>query len=973
MCRIAGIFDPSSSNLIDDITVMRDSMQRGGPDGEGIYVDNELPLALGHRRLSLLDLTEAGHQPMVDLNGMLQIVFNGEIYNFLELKKELRALGHIFKTACDTEVILKAYIQWGKNCFRRFNGMFALAIFDKRTSQLVLARDHAGIKPLYYSIKGNQLYFASEVRAFTAVKSNWNENEKWKVHFLTFGYLPEPVTTLQNVVPLKKGTLAIIDLPALEVYEEEFSKFTFQSIITTLPAAVKAVRDKLTSAVERHLISDAPIGLFLSGGVDSSLLTLLAHQSLKDNLHTISIVFEDEKFSEAKYQKLIIDKTGAKHSSCLVTENEFSRTLPDILRALDQPSIDGINSYFICKYAHRFGLKAVLSGIGADELFGGYGSFYRTDKVKLVKTLPSFVIGSGANFSEHRKKKLAFLKRKSFLGDYLFNRGLYTPEETASILDASIGYINNTIDEINVFRKNSIKDSRDAISWGEQNIYMQSQLLKDTDYMGMWHSLEVRVPFLDKELMETVHSIAPSVKYDPNIKKHLLIKAFKDLLPEPIYNRKKQGFTFPLKKWIIPVQTTLQRTPEFVKKHRQLKSGELQWVHYWAYLLTCKKDTIKYYDKQVKKVLFLNLSAFCFTGGIEKFNRAFLKALSELEAEGKLIADCLSAYDAEVNPLYFESTYYRGFKGNRIKFILSVWKEALHYDTIILGHINVSLAAWGIKKIFPHKEIILITHGIEVWDKLKGIKKYIVQKADKIFAVSAYTKEAIVKVHKIAAEKIFVFHNTIDPYFSYPTVFEKPEYLVQRYGIEAEDYVIFTLTRLSASEKYKGYDKVMEVLPLLKHSIPNLKYILSGKADKRENKRLISLKRENNLLKSVRLTGFIKDEEVVDHFLLADVFIMPSRKEGFGIVFIEAMACGLPVIAGNKDGSADALQYGALGQLIDPDNEGEILTALQQTYNKSGQLENKCAKKELQQKVKQIFGFETYKQNLEKLLVSDRD
>ncbi|MCW3114092.1 MAG: asnB, partial [Segetibacter sp.] len=249
MCRIAGMFDPSSRDLSYNITVMRDSMKHGGPDDEGIYIDDQLPLALGHRRLSLLDLTEAGHQPMTDLNGSLQIIFNGEIYNFLELKRELVSLGHRFITACDTEVILKGYIQWGKNCFNRFNGMFALAIFDKRTSQLILARDHAGMKPLYYSIIGSSLYFASEVKAFTSLFPGWEENEKWKIHFLTFGHLPDPITTLNNVFLLKKGSIGIIDLPSLKIQTEEFSRFIFESLITTLPEAILAVREKLTNAV----------------------------------------------------------------------------------------------------------------------------------------------------------------------------------------------------------------------------------------------------------------------------------------------------------------------------------------------------------------------------------------------------------------------------------------------------------------------------------------------------------------------------------------------------------------------------------------------------------------------------------------------------------------------------------------------------------------------------------------------------
>ncbi len=967
MCRIAGIFDPASFNLVQDITVMRDSMKHGGRDGEGIFIDDRLPLAFGHRRLSLLDLSEAGHQPMSDLNGMLQIIFNGEIYNFQELKNQLTPLGHIFKTTCDTEVILKAYIQWGKDCFSKFNGMFALAIFDKRSSQLLLARDHAGIKPLYYNIGRDKLFFASEIRAFTAVNPLWKENEKWKIHFLTFGYLPEPVTTLQNVFTLKKGTIAVIDLPSLTLREEEFSKFIFQSIIKSLPEAVNEVREKLIAAVDRHLISDAPIGLFLSGGLDSSLLTLLAHKTLHDNLHTISIVFEDKKFSEERYQQLVINKTGAKHTACLVKEEEFSQCLPDILKAMDQPSVDGINAYFICKYAHKFGLKAVLNGIGADELFGGYNAFYRTRRAGFLKTLPSFVIGLTENFAEHRKKKLSFLKRKDFLGDYLFNRGLYTPQETASILSCSVHDVDNAMREINVAAAETIKNRRDAISWGDQNIYMQSQLLKDADCMSMWHSLEVRVPFLDKELMQTVHSIAPSVKYNLFEKKHLLLKAFKDVLPAEIYQRKKQGFVFPFEKWIIPVQSTLQRTDHFREKLKQLKSGHLQWIHYWAYMLAIERNTLRYYNKPLKKVLFLNLSAFYFTGGIEKFNRAFLKALSELEVAGKLIADCLSAHDHSVDERYFNPRHYRSFKGNRIKFVLAAWKEAENYDTIILGHINLSAAAWGIKKMFPGKKMILIAHGIEVWKKRSGIKKSVLNSIDKILAVSAYTKEAIVNAHKIHSEKIVVFHNTIDPFFSYPKEFKKPEYLMKRYSMSADNLVIFTLTRLSEREKYKGYDKVIEILPGLRKTFPNFKYILSGKGDEGENKRIADLTEAHNLSENVLLTGFIKDEELVDHFLLADAFIMPSKKEGFGIVFIEAMACGLPVIAGNKDGSVDALQQGELGLLINPDSKADILQGLVTTLK--CKTANSPRKKELQQKVKHIFGFEKYKNNLEKILV----
>jgi glycosyltransferase involved in cell wall biosynthesis len=560
------------------------------------------------------------------------------------------------------------------------------------------------------------------------------------------------------------------------------------------------------------------------------------------------------------------------------------------------------------------------------------------------------------------------LKRKDFLGDYLFNRGLYTPIETAAMLECSTSQVNSALNKVDIFSYGSIKDGRDIVSQGEQDIYMQSQLLKVTDYMGMWHSLEVRVPFLDKELLETVHSISPDIKYNSTIKKGLLIDAFRDLLPKDIYTRKKQGFTFPFEKWLIPVQTTIQRRARFIQKRSKLKSGKMQWAHYWAYMLACERDFIKYYDKPVKKILFLNLDTFRFTGGIEKFNRAFLKALKDLETDGKLIADSLSAYDNEIDNRYFNPEHYKGYNGNRINFVLAVWKAAKHYDSIIVGHINLSFAAWGIKKLFPNKEIVLVTHGIEVWETLKGAKGFIMQAADTVLAVSAYTKDAIVKIHKLPESKISIFHNTIDPFFSYPVVFEKPKYLMDRYGLTKDDSVVFTLTRLSASEKYKGYDKIVSILPELKNRVSDVKYILSGKADAKESKRLVTLQKTNKLSETVLLTGFIKDEEVVDHFLLADVFIMPSRKEGFGIVFIEAMACGLPVIAGNKDGSVDALQQGALGTLVNPDEEREILEALECTLLHKESAVNSQRKLELQGKVNEKFGFDVYKKKLEKLI-----
>jgi asparagine synthase (glutamine-hydrolysing) len=323
MCRIAGIFDPSVKDLSCEILRMRDAMRHGGPDDEGIYIDDKLPLALGHRRLSLIDLSPGGHQPMSDNNGQVQIVFNGEIYNYRELKTILKGFGFSFSSGSDTEVILKAYRYWGVNCFNYFDGMFAVALWDKEKQQLVLARDHAGIKPLYYYLTGERLYFASEIKAFNNLQHPFSENEKWKAYFLSFGHLPEPHTTLKNVKPVEKGSALVIQFPSLAAKLHYFYKLKFSADIKNEKDAVQLTRIKLEEAVQRHLISDAPIGLFLSGGIDSSILTLIADKYSEAGLHTLSIVFEEKEFSEEKYQQIIVKKTNAKHQSFLVTRKIY--------------------------------------------------------------------------------------------------------------------------------------------------------------------------------------------------------------------------------------------------------------------------------------------------------------------------------------------------------------------------------------------------------------------------------------------------------------------------------------------------------------------------------------------------------------------------------------------------------------------------------------------------------------------------
>ncbi len=367
----------------------------------------------------------------------------------------------------------------------------------------------------------------------------------------------------------------------------------------------------------------------------------------------------------------------------------------------------------------------------------------------------------------------------------------------------------------------------------------------------------------------------------------------------------------------------------------------------------------------MKKILFLYLKAFSFTGGIEKFNSCFLKALHELSVDGFIDARAMSMYDPLVNEKYLAKKRFKGFYGNRLFFVIYALHRALKNNVLILGHINLALIGILVKKIKPNVHIILIAHGIEVWDKQTGYRSKILEQADTIFAVSSFTKQKINENNpSVILTKIKIFHNTIDPYFKLPSNFNKPNYLLERYNIKPQEQVLLTITRLSSTEKYKGYDNTIALLDKLNQQSENkINYLLCGKYDALEFKRVNELEQKFNATHYTKLVGFVKDEELIDHYLLADTFVMPSKKEGFGIVFIEALACGLKVIAGNKDGSVDALQNGNLGTLIDPDSSAELFLALQLALN-----EKETNNLFLQQKVMEAFGFNVYKEKLKNYL-----
>jgi len=592
MCGISGIITKQVTPEADlDALIGRfnSRLKHRGPDAAGSWCHSNI--ALGHRRLSIIDLSDAGNQPMSTTDNNYLIIFNGEIYNFRELKEELMTKGHQFHTASDTEVILHAYEEWGTGAFNRFNGMFAFSLYDKQKNELLLVRDHAGIKPLYYHLSHEHLLFSSEIRCFKEFNPNWNKNPYWSYQFLSFGFIPFPYTTLDDVFVLPKGHFLKININSFETSMQSYHQFRFTETITSEKEALEKTRAVLIASLDRHMISDAPLGIFLSGGIDSSLLALIADYRKHPNLNTISVTFNEASYNEEPFQNLVLDKMRSHtHKKYKVDERLFLKYLPDIFEAMDQPSWDGINSYFVSKCAQDAGLKVVLSGLGSDELFGGYPSFQRVLLLNALRFLPSSITKFSSKFNSSISR-LALLGLPTNYNEYLFLRGCFDAVTISKITQKPVEEVITSFEVLNL-KDVPLKRDQNLASYLETNVYMENQLLKDTDYMSMWHSLEVRVPYLDKELMELTNSIHPKIKYNKSQPKCLITKAFNDMLPPEIIFRKKQGFTFPFSIWLKNnmdyFKGLIPDTPVTTQLVHGFLNGQVHWSRIWS-LIVYKK------------------------------------------------------------------------------------------------------------------------------------------------------------------------------------------------------------------------------------------------------------------------------------------------------------------------------------------------------------------------------------------------
>lgn len=563
MCGINGIFNLQNIADPSEIIVnMNKKSAHRGPDFSDVYVDGGV--ALGHNRLAIIDLNQEANQPFKSNDGRYVIVFNGEIYNFQTIKEKL---DFPFRTSSDTEVVLAAYLKWGVNCLHQFNGMFAFAIWDDEKHELFVARDREGIKPLYYFDNNRNFVFSSELRSLMECPLVERKLDvDGLVDYLRYNTVHAPRTIIEGVRMLLPGHY--IKLSADEYitkqYWDENLSINRKSENQSYNEIKGEVKDRFFSAVERRLIADVPVGAFLSGGIDSSAVVAAMSTVSDASIKTFNVSFAEKEFSEAKYARIIAEKYKTDHTEIKLTPTDFLQELPNALKAMDHPSGDGPNSYIVSKATKEAGITVALSGLGGDELFAGYDIFKRAVDLLGKKWMYSFpagmrkVIGKTLRTvkpSVSSDKIAAVLNQKYLELPYYYpiNRQLFEDEFIEKVTrDITIGEnavkmigINNI--DVEEFGFNSPFLSR--VSFMEMNTYMQNVLLRDTDQMSMAHALEVRVPFLDHQLIEYVYGIPDKYKY-PETPKKLLVDSLGDLLPDSIVNRPKMGFVLPWENWM---------------------------------------------------------------------------------------------------------------------------------------------------------------------------------------------------------------------------------------------------------------------------------------------------------------------------------------------------------------------------------------------------------------------------------------
>jgi len=574
MCGIAGLYNISSP---DALQYMLQAISSRGPDDSDMLIDQESGICLGHKRLSIIDLSADGRQPMTDASGRFSITYNGEIYNYLELKQELEELGYAFQTRTDTEVVLTAYRHWGSECLCRFRGMFAFAILDRgpgfgpaelgglgvpECPYLFLARDRFGIKPLVYTQTGQGFAFASELKALLAaglVKQQVRPEAV--VEYLSYGAVSQPGTMLKGVYQVEPGTAMFVtpggkNLKSVRYWDLVWGVDSNRDSLKNLdyPELVRQTRSLLEEATRYHLIADVPVGAFLSGGVDSTAVCALMQRVSGKPVQTFSVGFNGpvEVTDESSFAREAAAHLGCEHTEVIIDEQDIAACFDALIHALDQPSIDGTNTYLVSRAAARK-VKVAISGLGGDELFAGYPHFAAYQQAAKNKATPIDYLASVLHamrpnrFTVNRSYKIAsFDQRLAKMRNLVASREKLRKQVRGELVSLCGPYLHPALKGSGL----PDWDPVSQLSYAECKGYLQNTLLRDNDVMSMAHSLEVRPVLLDHKLAEHAVALPPEAKIRNGQMKSALVDAVSDLIPAACWQRPKKGFEMPFATWM---------------------------------------------------------------------------------------------------------------------------------------------------------------------------------------------------------------------------------------------------------------------------------------------------------------------------------------------------------------------------------------------------------------------------------------
>jgi asparagine synthase (glutamine-hydrolysing) len=601
MCGIFGIVAHNARIPADVLERATASLAHRGPDDFGtIVLRDSVPepveIGLGSRRLAILDLSLLAHQPMQDAQTGNWIVYNGEIYNFRDVRKELEQEGAGFVSQSDTEVLLKACARWGEKCLTKFRGMFAFALWDARRHRLFLGRDPMGIKPLYYARAGSYFLFASEVRTLLGTGLLPRRvDHAGLINFLTFGSAYDPLTLVEGVHSLppghtltwENGTVreaSYWDLTGEQTSGENLVSSSRRYADKDENRAASSLRPMLEEAVRMQLVSDVPVGVFLSGGIDSSaVVSILSQGGVTPS--TFSIVFREADFSEAEHSRTVAAKFHTDHHEITVSQADVLAAIPDALRSMDLPTMDGVNTYFVSREARAAGVKVALSGLGGDEVFAGYSSFRAIPRMerfaRFWQHVPSAARGPLASAfaalspANDQNRKLASLARNNgrILHPYFLSRMLFTPGQRDLLFPGANPRETETAvaSQRDRLARALPLDAVNRVSYLESRCYMLNTLLRDADFMSMSQGLEVRVPLIDHQLAKAALALPGAWKLNGTPKK-LLVDALVGKLPDEIVHRPKRGFTLPFERWL---REELRAEIEPVLGAKRVKDGPL--------------------------------------------------------------------------------------------------------------------------------------------------------------------------------------------------------------------------------------------------------------------------------------------------------------------------------------------------------------------------------------------------------------